>query len=168
MSHLSHKIGMKSCLSGLIFLFLLSSCTMAGVEPQTPTSAPSVPPTPDPSLIASGETIYAQHCAGCHGENLEGEAEWQLRNGDGSFRAPPHDASGHTWHHSDRVLRKAILQGGARLGSLGTSDMPAFAGVLTDEEVEAVLTYIKNTWPEDIRRMQWEQTTNDPGPVDEN
>ncbi|HSM58775.1 MAG TPA: cytochrome c [Candidatus Sulfomarinibacteraceae bacterium] len=115
-----------------------------------------------------GETVYAQYCAECHGENLEGEVDWKPRNVDGSFRAPPHDESGHTWHHSDRVLREAILQGGQRLGTLGTSNMPAYAGVLTDDELEAVLTYIKSTWPEDVRAIQWEQSLNDPGPVDEN
>lgn len=94
--------------------------------------------------------------------------DWKSRNADGSFRAPPHDDSGHTWHHNDRVLREAVLHGGQRLGTLGTSNMPAYAGVLTDDEVEAVLTYIKSTWPEDIRAIQWEQTVNDPGPVDEN
>jgi mono/diheme cytochrome c family protein len=36
--------------------------------------------------------------------------------------------------------------------------MPAFAGTLTDEEIAAVLTYIKSTWPEDIRAIQWQQT----------
>jgi mono/diheme cytochrome c family protein len=65
-------------------------------------------------------------------------------------------------------LWEAILQGGTRLGNLGTSNMPAYAGVLSDDEVEAVLTYIKSTWPEDVRAIQWEQTVNDPGAVDEN
>jgi mono/diheme cytochrome c family protein len=159
---------MKSYLLSTIFLFLLSACTVIGVEPQTPTTSPLSAPTPDPTLVASGETVYAQHCAECHGEKLEGEADWKSRNVDGSFRAPPHDDSGHTWHHSDRVLREAVLQGGTRLGNLGTSNMPAYAGVLSDDEVEAVLTYIKSTWPEDVRAIQWEQTVNDPGAVDEN
>jgi len=30
---------------------------------------------------------------------------------------------------------------------------------LTDEEITAVLDYIKSTWPEDIRLYQWERTT---------
>jgi mono/diheme cytochrome c family protein len=36
------------------------------------------------------------------------------------------------------------------------SDMPAFAGVLSDEEIWAVLAFIKNSWPENIRKAQAE------------
>lgn len=106
--------------------------------------------------------MYGQRCAVCHGENLEGEAAWKLPDADGSFRAPPHDERGHTWHHSDRLLREAILEGGARLGDMGTSDMPAFKDTLSKREVEAVLVYIKSTWSEEARTIQWKQTVNDP------
>ena len=34
------------------------------------------------------------------------------------------------------------------------SDMPAFAGVLTDAQIGAVLAYIKSTWPAPIRARQ--------------
>lgn len=117
--------------------------------------------TPDLETINLGEAIYATHCASCHGTNLEGETNWKIQNEDKSFRAPPHDASGHTWHHGDSTLLEAIRLGGKRLEGLnigGTSNMPAFADVLTDEEITAVLTYIKGTWPEDIRTLQWEAT----------
>jgi mono/diheme cytochrome c family protein len=36
--------------------------------------------------------------------------------------------------------------------------MPAFGSVLSDEEITAVLTYIKSTWPEETRTTQWEVT----------
>lgn len=32
--------------------------------------------------------------------------------------------------------------------------MPAFKGRLADEEIWAVLAYIKSRWPEEIRRKQ--------------
>ena len=123
---------------------------------------PDIPPLPelDPAQIALGETVYAQNCAACHGENLEGEADWKRQNEDGSFRAPPHTAEGHTWHHSDQQLLEAIELGGARLPDNigGTSNMPPFGGVLTDEEITAVLAYIKSQWPDDIRASQWQVT----------
>lgn len=128
----------------------------------TPTSRPQSLPTLAPSLVAIGAEVYATHCAECHGTNLEGETEWQMPNPDGSFRAPPHDETGHTWHHGDRVLREAILLGGDRLQEIGHSEMPAFAGTLSDEQVDAVLAYIKSNWPEDIRATQWEQSGRDP------
>ena len=129
------------------------------------TPAATVPPLPtlDSNLVTQGQAIYAEHCARCHGANLEGEPEWKAQNEDGSFRAPPHDAGGHTWHHGDGTLIEAVKLGGARLPDNigGTSAMPAFADVLTGEEIAAVLAYIKSTWPGDIRILQWEQTVRE-------
>ena len=146
--------------------------TEAQIEPIVPslpsiselagTPAPEIPPLPtlDSNEIALGQKVYAESCSECHGGNLEGEADWKMQNEDGSFRSPPHDASGHTWHHGDKVLIESILFGGARLPDNigGSSNMPAFGDILTEEEIAAVLTYIKSTWPEDIRGLQWEQT----------
>lgn len=129
------------------------------------TPAVTVPPLPalDAAEVALGKGVYETQCAVCHGANLEGQVDWKEQNEDGSFRAPPHDETGHTWHHSDRVLIETIEQGGARLPADvgGSSNMPAFAGLLSEEEITAVLTYIKSTWPEDIRTIQWEMTVRD-------
>ena len=126
------------------------------------TPAPEIPPLPalNPDEIALGQDVYAINCAECHGEKLEGEADWQIPNDDNTFRSPPHDDSGHTWHHGDKILIESIVLGGARLPDNigGTSNMPAFDNTLTEEEITAVLTFIKSTWPEDIRSIQWEQT----------
>jgi mono/diheme cytochrome c family protein len=130
------------------------------------TPAPEIPPLPilEPDEIALGREVYETHCADCHGENLEGEPNWQVQNEDKSFRAPPHDANGHTWHHGDKVLIETIELGGSRLPDNigGSSKMPAFAEILSDEEITAILTYIKSTWPDDIRAIQWEQTNREP------
>lgn len=130
------------------------------------TPAAEIAPLPDLDAdeIALGQSLYAIHCASCHGEELEGEANWQTQNDDGTFRAPPHDASGHTWHHSDAVLLETIRLGGARLPDNigGTSEMPAFDEILNDRQMAAILTYIKSTWPEDLRLIQWQQTAQQP------
>ena len=126
------------------------------------TPAPEFPPLPtlDSDQITLGQRVYAENCAECHGANLEGEPNWQQQNEDNSFRSPPHDADGHTWHHGDIVLIESIELGGARLPDNigGFSDMPAYEAALTEEEITAVLSYIKSTWPEDLRAIQWEQT----------
>jgi mono/diheme cytochrome c family protein len=126
------------------------------------TPAPEIPPLPTlgSDEITLGYEVYVQNCAECHGENLEGELDWQQQNEDRSFRSPPHDASGHTWHHGDKALLESIALGGARLPANigGSSNMPAFRDTLTEKEITAVLTYIKSTWHEDIRGVQWEQT----------
>jgi mono/diheme cytochrome c family protein len=132
-----------------------------GQAPQQRAQEIAAPPTITPQEIALGEMVYATNCASCHGENLEGETEWKKQNEDGSFRSPPHSAEGHTWHHADNVLIEAIKEGGSRYEEMDigvTSNMPAFAATLTDEEVVAVLAFIKSTWPGDVRALQWQQT----------
>lgn len=111
--------------------------------------------------IAAGKVIYEQHCAACHGFALEGQPDWKVQNDDGTFKAPPHNEEGHTWHHADSQLIEAVKRGGARFEGLnvgGTSLMPAYEDILSDAEITAVLTYIKSTWPEDVRQTQWEVT----------
>ena len=58
----------------------------------------------DAEIVARGEAVYVAHCALCHGRNLEGQPNWQTRDKEGFLPAPPHDESGHTWHHPDRLL----------------------------------------------------------------
>ncbi|GAB4282992.1 MAG: hypothetical protein Kow0080_36990 [Candidatus Promineifilaceae bacterium] len=150
-----------------LLLLLIVSCQPIEAPVVTPAAlvtavaTPHPLPTLSPAIIAEGQAIYAANCANCHGANLEGEPNWKEQNADGSFRAPPHDENGHTWHHGDATLIEAIQKGGARLNNLnigGTSNMPAFEDILTPEEITAVLTYIKSTWPEDIQTIQWEVT----------
>lgn len=106
-------------------------------------------------VIAQGKQVYEAQCAACHGANLEGQPEWRRQNKNGRLPAPPHDASGHTWHHADEVLFRIVKQGTAAIVGDGyESDMPGFGDVLSDAEIEAVLTYIKSTWPERERSYQ--------------
>lgn len=142
-------------------MLLLSGCGSAGDLASPPTSSTTLPAL-DPQQVEQGAEIYALHCAACHGANLEGEADWKMQNADGSFRSPPHDASGHTWHHSDAQLIDAVRLGGARLPADvgGTSAMPAYESILTAEEIGAVLDFIKSTWPEEQRLYQWERSMN--------
>jgi mono/diheme cytochrome c family protein len=94
-------------------------------------------------------------CARCHGANLEGQPNWRLPLANGRLPAPPHDASGHTWHHPDSVLFGITKQGLGSFAPAGyQSDMPAFASVLTVAEIAAALAYIKSRWPADIRQRQ--------------
>ncbi|WP_324617742.1 c-type cytochrome [Microvirga pudoricolor] len=120
----------------------------------------SIAPTrpEDSAQIALGHNLYGQHCASCHGANLEGQPNWQEPLPNGRLPAPPHDASGHTWHHSDDELFTLTRDGLAAVVPGHESDMPAFAGVLSDEEIRAVLAFIKSTWPEKEREYQAART----------
>ncbi|MBM1817909.1 cytochrome c [Sulfitobacter pseudonitzschiae] len=114
----------------------------------------------DDSLAA--ERLYQENCASCHGANLEGQPDWRSRLPNGRLPAPPHDASGHTWHHTDRVLLDIVKRGTAAIVGNGyESDMPGFKEVLTDEEITAIIDYIKSTWPDRIRASQESRTLAD-------
>lgn len=109
----------------------------------------------DAELVALGEEVYAAECAVCHGPDLEGQANWRQRNSEGRMPAPPHDASGHTWHHPDPQLFALTKYGPAALVGGGyESDMPAYEGVLSDREIRAVIAYIKSRWPQEIQDRQ--------------
>ena len=109
----------------------------------------------DFQLVALGETIYRQNCASCHGANLEGQPNWRIRKPDGRLPAPPHDETGHTWHHPDDVLFKITRNGLAAYAPAGyESDMPAFGVTLTDDQIWTVLAFIKSRWPAQIRARQ--------------
>jgi mono/diheme cytochrome c family protein len=108
-----------------------------------------------PGTAAQGERLYAQHCASCHGDRLQGQPDWQARKSDGKLPAPPHDATGHTWHHSDQQLFQLTKFGLKHIAPLGyVSDMPAYEGVLSDAQIRAVLGFIKESWPPEIRERQ--------------
>jgi mono/diheme cytochrome c family protein len=111
---------------------------------------------------ALGRALYVEHCAACHGVDLEGQPDWRSPDANGVYPAPPHDETGHTWHHDDAMLIDYITRGGqAVLDDMGvsfTSRMPAFGSVLDQGEIEAVLDYIKSAWPAHIRDAQEERT----------
>lgn len=128
-----------------------------GVWCMVRSSPPGILKPDDASVVAMGSKLYGIYCASCHGASLEGQAEdWQRRDAKGFALAPPHDATGHTWHHTDRLLFDITKVGvgvAANLPDYKTR-MPAFECVLEDDEIVAVLSFIKAQWPDDIRRRQ--------------
>jgi len=110
----------------------------------------------DLAIVQAGEEVYQTQCASCHGAQLEGQPNWRTRDASGLLPAPPHDASGHTWHHADDLLFEITKYGpGAVIGDdTYQSAMPAFEGILSDADIIAVLSYIKNSWPEEQRAWQ--------------
>src|SRR5882757_2954073 len=101
----------------------------------------------DTVQVARGQAVYQAQCARCHGVNLEGQPNWRVQLPNGRLPAPPHDASGHTWHHPDADLFGITKQGLGAFAPAGyQSDMPAFGGVLNDADIAAVLAFIKSRW----------------------
>jgi mono/diheme cytochrome c family protein len=86
---------------------------------------------------------------------LEGQPNWKEELPSGGRPAPPHDASGHTWHHPDALLFDIISRGAQAFAQPPQQyDMPAFGGILSDTEIWAVIAYLKSTWPPDIQAAQ--------------
>ena len=101
----------------------------------------------DAAVLDIGRAVYAENCASCHGAALAGQANWQQRDADGYLPAPPHDETGHTWHHPDSYLFSMTKYGiEEMIGKPYPNNMPAYEDKLTDEEILAVLSYIKSTW----------------------
>lgn len=114
-------------------------------------------PRIDPSDVAQveiGRRIYVEACASCHGASLEGQANWQRRLSNGRLPAPPHDATGHTWHHPDEMLFRITKYGATAYATGYQTDMPTFEKRLTDDEIAASLAFIKSTWAAEIRAKQ--------------
>lgn len=130
-------------------LVLLAACGrpsgVAGIDPK------------DEAKVARGKSVYATACASCHGAELQGQANWRQRLPNGRMPAPPHDDSGHTWHHPDEVLF-GITKEGLVPGKYGppgyVSDMPAFGGILNDADIAAALSYIQSRWSPEVRQAR--------------
>lgn len=107
------------------------------------------------SAAARGQAVYAERCAGCHGDNLQGQADWRRLNRSGKLPAPPLDGTGHAWHHSDaelfHLVKFSVLD---QAGPGYRTDMPAFGRVLTDADIEALVAYIRSRWPPGIQAAQ--------------
>ena len=128
----------------LLLLILLGGC--GG-------SAANGIPEFDPDRLATGKRVYEANCAACHGVNGEGQPNWKVPV-NGVYPAPPHDGSGHTWHHPDQQLLEIIARG----TGMPNSPMPAYGETLTETEQAAVLEYIKSFWGKQERTYQAQMT----------
>ena len=108
----------------------------------------------DASLVSLGQKIYLQNCASCHGVKLEGQKNWQTRDDEGYLLAPPHDETGHTWHHNDEYLFLMTKYGIEKIiGKKYPNNMPVYEDILSDKEIIAVLSFIKSSWPKKIQEI---------------
>jgi mono/diheme cytochrome c family protein len=144
---------MKYAVSGLIIVSALIGVTLWSSSSAEITQIPYE----DVASVAAGKGVYDANCATCHGAKLEGQANWQIRTANGYLPAPPHDETGHTWHHPDQMLFEFTKYGPQHLaGADYKSIMPAYKGILSDQEIWQVLAHIKSQWPESIRKKHTE------------
>lgn len=143
----------------LVAVMLVATIGVAAflfLQRSKPPASPSDPA--NAMQVAAGQAIYAANCAGCHGDQLQGQPNWKARKADGKLPAPPHDATGHTWHHPDRQLFDIVKRGVGAIVPNYPTDMIGFGSKLSDQDIWNVLAYIKSRWPADIQAKQAEMT----------
>ena len=94
---------------------------------------------PTPAQRRSGAELYGTHCARCHGDDGQGRsgAYVPLAGNRAVTRDPPAN------------LVQVVLGGAFPASTAGNPrpfGMPPFATVLDDEEIAAVLSYVRNAW----------------------
>ncbi|MDH4415782.1 MAG: c-type cytochrome [Acidovorax sp.] len=107
--------------------------------PQQVRKAPAAVVAPPSSAMARGGKVYEQHCAQCHGDQGQGES--------GAFPALTGNRA-ITLADPTNLVR-VVLQGGylpATAGNPYPHGMPPFQQFLSDEEVAAVTTFVRNSW----------------------
>ncbi|SDX91508.1 Cytochrome C oxidase, cbb3-type, subunit III [Nitrosomonas halophila] len=112
----------------------------------------------DPAQVARGQAIFRNNCAGCHGQNAEGTPDWRKPLESGRYPPPPLNGTAHAWHHSTEELKRFILNGGPP----GEGRMPGWAGILTDQEIDDVLVWIKSLWPDEVYEGWYTRIENRP------
>ena len=138
---------------GSIALVALGLAYLVTLPTETAEASITLKPN-EPAVVSSGKQVYAQNCASCHGVALEGQTNWRQRDNDGYMPAPPHDETGHTWHHPDTYLFLMTKYGIEKMiGKTYPNNMPAYEDELSDEEIIAALSFIKSTWSNTVKRQ---------------
>jgi mono/diheme cytochrome c family protein len=154
-------------IAGVLITIVVAGVTVLWWRSSDQGTATAALAQPADADLVAGATLYAENCAGCHGANLEGQANWQTPGADGLLPAPPHDVTGHTWHHPDSMLFAYTKRGGAAvLAEMGIefkSGMTGFGDQLSDSEIWNILAFLKSQWPERQRQAQAERTNADIG-----
>lgn len=134
---------MKKYISIVLCALLLAGC---GEPPQTQGKGQR---QYDRNVLARGERVYQANCAQCHGNNGEAKPDWRIRGADGKFPPPPLDDSGHAWHHPRAWLKQMVAQGSPS----GQGNMPAWAGKLSAQEIDDVVTWVTSLWSDEIHLL---------------
>lgn len=129
---------------------------LVGCDSAVQSGAVTIPAPPrnmDPAVLAEGKRVYDQHCKRCHLADGAGSKNWQVQGPDGKYPAPPLNGTAHTWHHPKVVLVNVIKDGSP--GGMG--NMPPLRDKLSDQDVEAVITWFQSLWSEQAYQAWYER-----------
>jgi mono/diheme cytochrome c family protein len=118
----------------------------------------ATPPAPvaatDPAMVAGGH-VFADECAACHTSAGTGEPDL----------IPSLKASPEVNAADPATLLHVVLNGGKGVATSAAptaSAMPAFRGILDDQQVADVLTYVRNSWGNAAPAVSSDQVSNSP------
>jgi mono/diheme cytochrome c family protein len=154
MASLAHRVPV-AVIAGLVLAALAGVALVAALsEMRRSRTADAFVPL-DPASVSAGRAVYRESCTACHGQALQGQPGWEKPNAAGRLPAPPLNAAGHAWQHTDEDLLHIIGFSLADQSPPGyVSDMPAFQGRLSRAQMDSVLAYIKSEWPARARLYQ--------------
>jgi len=142
---------------------LAAGCGTIARARSNPVESPASLPPRNAAQVVKGRQVYLNGCASGHGQFAQGARNWQHPDQRGDLPAPPHDAKGHTWRHSDAQLTQIVRDGWRDpFNKTPELTMPAFKR-LPNAEIVAVIEYFKRLWTEDERRYQ--QRLNESSPA---
>jgi len=156
--------------TALLVVTIVVAATVVGGQDAglsaTPAASPAELEALDASQVVLGRQVYLQNCASCHGARAQGAPNWQRPDIRSDLPPPPHDDTGHTWRHGDAELA-SIIRNGLRdvFNKTPELTMPPFKDRLSDEEITAVIAYVKSLWSPAHRRYQEEQNRRPPMPM---
>lgn len=112
----------------------------------------------DPTNIAQtsfGASLYAQQCAGCHGQDLAGQAGWDGDHPTGNRPAAPLAGDSPIWRLTDTDIFNVIKYGGQAFSPDNyKNNMPGYAEQFADGDIWAVVAFIKSRWSERLLKQQ--------------
>ncbi len=113
----------------------------------------------DPAL-REGESNYLLYCAHCHGYEGGGQAIDVPGNTArlGMKLVPALDSTGETWQYADMLLIEVVKNG--IQNPLDQYPMLGWKAVMSDEQINNLLTYIKLWWTDEQRVHQAEVSAN--------
>jgi mono/diheme cytochrome c family protein len=136
-----------------------ASCASSKREPPAPPSAAVSAPAPTPAVVAppaasedtdvpegdeepaalDGRGLYLRHCAGCHNENGDGQGPTILAL---NQKARSFAQGGFAFGNTREAIYKTITA-----GMPGSSVMPSFRGVMSDDERYQVVDFVLTLTP---------------------
>lgn len=148
---------MRFLFPSFLLIFLLTACSGNVTMPPavTPIAVEAIP-TIDPvnTELRQAQINYNTYCAHCHGYGGEGQPveTVELTESLGYHTVPLHNSAGHTWQHPDQILFETIKYGIHKPANL--YQMTALSEFLSNEEILAVIDYIRLWWTDEQREWQ--------------